>query len=62
MEGSSGEADGQGVVGVQGEEPDAWPALCRHVGAEVDLRELRKTRDGGQESGLHAGHAERDDT
>ena len=58
VEGGAGEADGEAAVGVQGEEPDARPAFRRHVGAEVDLGEVREPGDGGQEMGPHAGHVE----
>src|SRR5215217_4104787 len=61
-EGGTGEPDGQAAVGVQGEEPDAGPVLCRDVGAEVDFGEVRESGNGGQKMGPHAGHVEGHDT
>src|SRR5215211_508412 len=58
VEGGAGEADGEAVVGVQGEKPDARPVPGRDVGAEVDLRKVREPGDGGQEMGPYARHVE----
>jgi hypothetical protein len=55
----AGETDGNGVVGVEAEEPEARPALVRHVGTEVELREARQPRDSRQKAGPDALHAER---
>src|SRR5215211_4254622 len=54
----AGEADGYAAVGIEGEEPDAWLAFRRHVGAQVYLGEVREAGEGGQEVGSYAGHIE----
>jgi hypothetical protein len=61
VEGGAGEADGETVVGVEREEPDAGSIPHRDVSAEVDLGKVREPGYGGHEMGPHADHVERHD-
>src|SRR3954469_2499812 len=61
-EGSTREAYGHGIVGIEAKEPDAGLASVRDVGADVELWETRETRDCWEEPWPHALHAKRHDT
>ena len=59
----AGDHDGRGAVAVEREEPDArFARSVAHIGAHVQLVEVREPGEGGQAEGADRVHTEADDS